>query len=122
MAPAAGHKGSALALLVDIMGGGVTGSSFSFEASGFSGNEGGPPDVGQVILAIDPGATPGDGFVDRLEIELAAMTAQPGVRLPGDRRLADREQAPSQRCRGSRRSDGDTRAVGYVGTSRKSMV
>jgi (2R)-3-sulfolactate dehydrogenase (NADP+) len=93
MAPAAGHKGSALALLVDIMAGGVTGSNFSFEASGFSGNEGGPPDVGQVILAIDPAATAGGGFVDRLEIELAAMTAQPGVRLPGDRRLANRQHA-----------------------------
>ena len=93
MAPAAGHKGSALPLLVDIMGGGVTGSSFSFEASGFAGNEGGPPDVGQVILAIDPVATTGDSFVGRLEIELAAMTAQPGVRLPGDRRLANRERA-----------------------------
>ena len=93
MAPAGGHKGSALALLVDIMGGGVTGSNFSFEASGFGGNEGGPPDVGQVILAIDPGATMGEGFVDRVEIELAAMTAQPGVRLPGDRRLANRQHA-----------------------------
>jgi (2R)-3-sulfolactate dehydrogenase (NADP+) len=93
MAPAGGHKGSALALLVDIMGGGVTGSNFSFEASGFGGNEGGPPDVGQVILAIDPTATTGNGFVGRLEIELAAMTAQPGVRLPGDRRLAHRQHA-----------------------------
>jgi (2R)-3-sulfolactate dehydrogenase (NADP+) len=93
MAPAAGHKGSALALLVDIMGGGVTGSSFSFEASGFADNVGGPPDVGQVILAIDPVATTGNGFVSRLEIELAAMTTQPGVRLPGDRRLANRESA-----------------------------
>jgi (2R)-3-sulfolactate dehydrogenase (NADP+) len=93
MAPAAGHKGSALALLVDIMGGGVTGSSFSFEASGFGGNEGGPPDVGQIILAIDPVATTGGGFVGRLETELSAMTAQPGVRLPGDRRLANRQRA-----------------------------
>jgi (2R)-3-sulfolactate dehydrogenase (NADP+) len=93
MAPAGGHKGSALALLVDIMAGGVTGSSFSFEASGFAGNEGGPPDVGQVILAIDPAATVGDGFVRRVETELAAMTAQPGVRLPGDRRLANRQHA-----------------------------
>jgi (2R)-3-sulfolactate dehydrogenase (NADP+) len=93
MAPAGGHKGSALALLVDILAGGVTGSSFSFEASGFSGNEGGPPDVGQVILAIDPSATMSEGFVSRLEIELAAMTTQPGVRLPGDRRLANRRHA-----------------------------
>ncbi len=90
MAPAAGHKGSALALLVDIMSGGVAGSNFSFEASNFGGNVGGPPDVGQVILAIDPAATMGSAFVDRIEVELAAMTAQDGVRLPGDRRLASR--------------------------------
>ena len=90
MTPAAGHKGSALALLVDVMAAGVTGSNFSFEASGFGGMAGGPPDVGQVILAIDPSPTAGPMFLDRIETELAAMTAQPGVRLPGDGRLASR--------------------------------
>jgi (2R)-3-sulfolactate dehydrogenase (NADP+) len=93
MAPAAGHKGSALALLVDLMSGGVADSNFSFEASGFGGNEGGPPNVGQVILAIDPSATMGTSFTDRIETDLQAMTAQPGVRLPGDRRLAHRARA-----------------------------
>ena len=93
MSPAAGHKGSALALLVDIMSGGVSGSNFSFEAAGFGGNEGGPPDVGQVILAIDANATMGPGFVERIESDLVAMVDQPGVRLPGDRRLAMRRQA-----------------------------
>jgi (2R)-3-sulfolactate dehydrogenase (NADP+) len=93
MAPAAGHKGTALALLVDIMSGGVAGSNFSFEASGFGGNEGGPPDVGQVVIAIDPVATMGPGFVERIETDLNAMVAQPGVRLPGDRRIASRADA-----------------------------
>ena len=60
MVPAAEHKGSAWALLVDMMSGGVAGSNFSFEASGFGGTVGGPPDVGQVVLAIDPTATMGD--------------------------------------------------------------
>ncbi len=90
MVPAAGAKGSALALLVDIMSGGVAGSNFSFEASGFGGMAGGPPDVGQVILAIDPTATMGDGFVDRIETELNALDAEDGVRLPGAARLASR--------------------------------
>lgn len=93
MAPAAGHKGSALALLVDVMSGGVAGSHFSFEASGFGGTEGGPPDVGQVVIAIDPTATMGDHFVDRLETEFAALAAEPGARLPGDRRLSERAAA-----------------------------
>ena len=90
MAPAGGHKGSALALLVDVMAGGVAGSNFSHEASGFGGNEGGPPDVGQVILAIDPSATMGAGFAERIEADLQAMVGEPGVRLPGDKRLASR--------------------------------
>jgi (2R)-3-sulfolactate dehydrogenase (NADP+) len=90
MIPAGGHKGSALALLVDLLAGGVAGSNFSFEASSFGGTAGGPPDVGQVVLAIDPSATMGDGFVDRIEHELRTLAAEPGVRLPGDRRLAHR--------------------------------
>lgn len=93
MTPAADHKGSALALLVDIMSGGVAGSNFSFEASGFAGTVGGPPDVGQVVLAIDPTATMGEHFADRIEVELTALAAEPGVRLPGDRRLAHRGHA-----------------------------
>jgi (2R)-3-sulfolactate dehydrogenase (NADP+) len=93
MVPAAGHKGSALALLVDLMSGGVAGSNFSFEASNFAGTAGGPPDVGQVVLAIDPTATMGDGFLDRIEHELRTLSAEPGARLPGDRRLEHRRTA-----------------------------
>lgn len=40
VAPAGGHKGSALALLVDLLAGGLTGSSFSHEASSFGDNSG----------------------------------------------------------------------------------
>jgi (2R)-3-sulfolactate dehydrogenase (NADP+) len=93
MAPAAGHKGSALALLVDVMSGGVADSLFSHEAGSFGGTVDGPPDVGQVVLAIDPTATMSTSFVDRLEYEFNAMAAEPGVRLPGDRRLAARAHA-----------------------------
>ena len=92
MLPAGGHKGSALALFIDILCGGVAASNFSFEASGFGGNEGGPPDVGQVIVAIDPAVSAGTGFVNRIEVLLEEMTSQPGVRLPGDRRLLSRRQ------------------------------
>jgi (2R)-3-sulfolactate dehydrogenase (NADP+) len=93
MVPAAGHKGAALALLVDVMSGGVAGSRFSFEATSFGDNEGGPPDVGQVVLAIDPSASMGDGYVERLEVEFRALTGEAGARLPGDQRLAHRAAA-----------------------------
>lgn len=93
MAPAAGHKGSALALLVDVMSGGVAGSNFSHEAGSFGGTADGPPDVGQVVLALDPSATMGPAFLDRLEQEFTALSDEPGVRLPGDRRLRSRAEA-----------------------------
>ena len=93
MAPAGGHKGSALALLVDVMSGGVAGSNFSHEAGSFGGTDAVAPDVGQVVLAIDPTATMGAGYLDRLETDFAALAAEPGVRLPGDRRIADRTRA-----------------------------
>ncbi len=93
MSPAGGHKGSALALLVDVMSGGVAGSKFSHEAGSFGGTEGGPPDVGQVILAIDPSATMGPAFLERLEHEFSSLAAEPGVRLPGDRRHHGRTHA-----------------------------
>jgi (2R)-3-sulfolactate dehydrogenase (NADP+) len=96
MVPAAEHKGAALALLVDVMSGGVAGSNFSFEASDFAGTVGGPPDVGQVVLAIDPTATMGDSFVDRIEHVLRALSDEPGARLPGDRRLQHRRAASSE--------------------------
>lgn len=96
MAPAGGHKGSALALLVDVMAGGVAGSNFSFEAASFGGTAGGPPDVGQVIIAIDPTATMGDHFLARLDTEFTALAAEDGVRLPGDRRLAERAATSDQ--------------------------
>jgi (2R)-3-sulfolactate dehydrogenase (NADP+) len=49
--------------------------------------------VGQVVIAIDPGATMGPSFLERLEHEFRALAAEPGVRLPGDRRLAERARA-----------------------------
>jgi (2R)-3-sulfolactate dehydrogenase (NADP+) len=93
VAPAGGHKGSALALLVDLLAGGLTGSSFSHEASSFGDNNGGPVDVGQLIVAFDPSATAGTDFVARVETDLAAMTEEGAVRLPGAARTAHRALA-----------------------------
>jgi (2R)-3-sulfolactate dehydrogenase (NADP+) len=93
MAPAAGHKGSALALLVDVLCGGVTGSRFSHEAGSFGGTDDQPTDVGQLVVAIDASSTAGPEFVGRLEHEFSALSAEPGARLPGQRRLTERRRA-----------------------------
>ncbi|WP_439550865.1 Ldh family oxidoreductase [Falsiroseomonas sp.] len=84
-----GTKGALLALVVELLCCALTGSAFGFEADGFFQDEGNRPRLGQSLIAIDPGALAGEGaFLDRVEFLLAAMQADPGVRLPGSRRNA----------------------------------
>jgi (2R)-3-sulfolactate dehydrogenase (NADP+) len=92
MQPIGEAKGGALALMVEILAAGLTGANFGFEASSFFAAEGPPPRVGQLFLALDPVALAGPGFAARVEILTTAMLADPGVRLPGARRLASRER------------------------------
>ncbi len=93
MLPMGDAKGAALALMVEILSAALTASHLGFEASSFFTADGPAPRVGQLILAIDPGALAGDAFAERLETLLTAMLAQPGVRLPGTRRLDNRRKA-----------------------------
>ena len=94
MAPAGGYKGATLALVVDLMAAAMTGAHFSFQASSFGDNTGGPPGTGQFFIAMDPERfVDGREFADRVETVLGAMLAQEGVRLPGDRRHAHRQEA-----------------------------
>ncbi|MGL4319604.1 MAG: Ldh family oxidoreductase [Paracoccaceae bacterium] len=92
IAPAGGHKGAALALMVEVLAAGLTGANWSFQASSLGDDQGGPPRLGQTFIAIDPAAM-APGFADRIEVMLAAMLAQDGVRLPGTRRQANAAQA-----------------------------
>ncbi len=90
IAPAGGHKGGALALMVEVLAAGLTGAHWSFQASSLGDDLGGPPRLGQTFIAIDPAAL-APGFTARLEVMLSAMTDQPGVRLPGERRHQNRK-------------------------------
>jgi (2R)-3-sulfolactate dehydrogenase (NADP+) len=89
--PIGGYKGFGLALMVDILAAGLTGSHWSFEASSFGDNEGGPPRTGQMIIALSPEKFAGAGFAERLEVMLDAVLETPAVRLPGDKRLSARD-------------------------------
>lgn len=93
MIPMGDAKGAALAVMVELLAAGLTGGRFGFEATSFLNTEGGPPDVGQFLIAIDMRATAGEAFLDRMEVLATAMLDQPGVRLPGSSRLAKREAA-----------------------------
>ena len=85
--PFGGPKGYALALMVEIMSAGLTGASLAIESSSLFTPDGPPPRLGQSFLVMDPAATAGANFVERVEHLLAFITGQPGARLPGDRRI-----------------------------------
>ena len=89
-----GHKGSSLAMMVELLAGGLIGESFSFEAAERDNNDGGPPQGGEFLMAMNPGlfGDP-DGWSDHAEKLFDKITEQPGVRLPGDRRYRHRKQS-----------------------------
>ena len=93
MLPIGDAKGAALVLMVEILAAALTNANFGFEASSFFSPQGPSPSVGQLLIGFAPGPFSADGFFDRLETLLAAVLNQPGTRLPGQRRLHNRELA-----------------------------
>ncbi|MCA9996018.1 MAG: Ldh family oxidoreductase, partial [Anaerolineales bacterium] len=93
LAPLGGAKGFGLGLMVDILAAGLTGSHWSYQSSPFGNNEGGPPAVGQLFIAIDPAQTGGNHFADQLEAWENELLTQEGVRLPGSSRHRHRAEA-----------------------------
>ncbi|MGC2519988.1 MAG: Ldh family oxidoreductase, partial [Burkholderiales bacterium] len=94
MLPAGGAKGAMLALIVESLACALTGAAFGFEADSFFVEQGNRPRIGQAFLVIDPGALAGrERYFERIETLIAAMLADPGVRLPGARRLESRRRA-----------------------------
>lgn len=89
-----GHKGSSIAMMVELLAGGLIGESFSFEAAVRDNNDGGPPQGGEFMLAINPDlfGDP-DGWADHSEKLFAEVGKQAGTRLPADRRYENRAKA-----------------------------
>jgi (2R)-3-sulfolactate dehydrogenase (NADP+) len=96
MVPMGEAKGAALVLMVELLAAALTGARFGFEASSFFDTEGGPPRVGQFFLLLDPARFAGEAFLARVEALCAAILAQPGTRLPGERRFRLRAKAASE--------------------------
>ena len=96
MMPLGGYKGAGLALLVDILAAGLTGSNYSHQVSSFGSCDGGATRCGQLIVAFNPQLLGGAQFCDRLEAMLLAMRETPAVRLPGERRLQARAEQREQ--------------------------
>lgn len=92
MIPLGDAKGTALALMVELLAAGLTGANFAYEQSSFFDAEGPPPANGQFLIAIDPAAFGTAGAVARFSEMAQAVTDTEGARLPGRRRQAIRDR------------------------------
>jgi (2R)-3-sulfolactate dehydrogenase (NADP+) len=93
MVPLGDAKGTALALMVELLAAGLTGANFAAEASSFLDAEGPPPGTGQLIIAFAADAFGGTGVAARFAVLAGSIEQQAGARLPGTRRLAARQKA-----------------------------
>lgn len=89
--PFGGHKGSAIALLVELLAASATGDAFSYEVAGDS-KDGGPARGGEFILALSPSLLAGSDDPARNEEFIRQFEAIPGARLPGARRHRERRK------------------------------
>lgn len=91
--PFGGHKGSSIAMMVELLCAGLTGGSFSFEIdqSGFPGAQ--TPRTGETLVLVDPERAGQRRFAERAEQLFSRLGAAGQERLPGDRRYAKRRQA-----------------------------
>ena len=85
------YKGSAIAMMIELLAAGLVGDLFSFEAQKVDNNDGGPARGGEFIMALSPQLIAGDGWNEHAEKFFHQMTSLEGVRLPGQRRHNNRK-------------------------------
>ncbi len=88
--PFGGYKGSAIAMMVELLAGALVGDNFSFETATKDKNDGGPPSGGEFILAISPDKLSGNNWEKHSDEFFNKMKSMEGVRLPGERRHKNR--------------------------------
>ena len=88
--PFGGHKGSGIAMMVELLSGALVGDNFSYETAAKDNNDGGPPSGGEFILAISPDKLSGNDWDMHSSEFFDKMKSMEGVRLPGERRHKNR--------------------------------
>ena len=88
--PFGGYKGSAIAMMVELLAGALVGDNFSFETAAKDNKDGGPPSGGEFILAISPEKIAGTDWDKHADQFFNKMKSMDGVRLPGERRHKNR--------------------------------
>ena len=88
--PFGGHKGSGIAMMVELLAGALIGETFSYETAAKDNNDGGPPSGGEFILAMSPEKIAGPNWDKHSDEFFEKMKSMEGVRLPGERRHKNR--------------------------------
>ena len=88
--PFGGYKGSAIAMMVELLAGALVGENFSYETAAKDNKDGGPPRGGEFILAISPEKIAGPDWEKHSDEFFKKMQSMDGVRLPGERRHKNR--------------------------------
>ena len=89
--PFGGHKGSSIALMIELLAGVLIGDLLSSESKVADKHRVGAPLGGELLLAIDPAhCNNGSDHLSRAEQLFASVLDQPGTRLPSQRRFSAR--------------------------------
>ena len=88
--PFGGYKGSAIAMMVELLAGSLVGDNFSYETAAKDNNDGGPPSGGEFILAISPDKLSENDWDKHSNEFFDKVKSMDGVRLPGERRHKNR--------------------------------
>ena len=91
MVPIGEAKGTALALMVEILAASLTGANTSADMPSFFAPSGPSANAGQFLIAIKPNDM--GGAMMRIEALLNDIAETPGARLPGVRRIEARNHA-----------------------------
>jgi delta1-piperideine-2-carboxylate reductase len=94
--PFGGHKGSSLAMMIEIMGAALAGGDYSFEIDWSAHPGAATPHGGQTYILIDPARGAVNDFAGRIELLIEAIHGAGQSRLPGDRRYATPRESLAQ--------------------------
>ncbi len=98
--PFGGYKGSAIALMVELLAAAMVGERFSYEAAEADNNDGGPPRGGEFLFAVNPAiVSRSDDWAAHAESFFERFEALGGARLPGSRRHNNRPASLAEGCR-----------------------
>lgn len=90
--PIGDSKGAALALMLELLCAGLSGSNFAYQAGSFFTEDGVQPRIGQLFILIDPSYF-NPRFVQHAQLLFEEILNQDGTRIPGEQRYLRRDQS-----------------------------